>query len=251
MNPGGPAHRSALARVPKAVLLAWGAAPAPTKGPRPRWTVEQLLDAAVRLGDDHGIDAVTMSGLANALGSGTMSLYRYVESREDLVVLAADRALGAPAAPSGGTWRERTRNWVLDLRAVYERHPWLTSIPVGTEPLLPSYARRLEAGLACLEPLGLPGERAITVLTLLWTYTRGDAEQAAQLAALASDASGDDLNTMLSARLRALSNGEGLSRLLAVLDQGAQPAEPSAEHETDEFIAAVDLILGGIEADLA
>ncbi|WP_162181675.1 TetR/AcrR family transcriptional regulator, partial [Glycomyces tenuis] len=118
--------------VPNAVLLAWNRAPATTKGPKPRWTLERLLEAAVDLGDRGGIEAITMSGLAKALGSGTMSLYRYVESREDLVVLASDRALGTPAVPEGGTWRERLRAWVLDLRRTYKEHPWLTAVPVGT-----------------------------------------------------------------------------------------------------------------------
>src|SRR5690606_30689278 len=113
--------------VPKAVLLAWGASAPATKGPKPRWTLEQILDTAVRLGDDDGIEAITMSGVAKALGSGTMSLYRYVESREDLLILAADRALGVGQLPAEDSVPERIRGWVRDLRKTYEQHPWLTT----------------------------------------------------------------------------------------------------------------------------
>ncbi|AUS77020.1 hypothetical protein C1701_00130 [Actinoalloteichus sp. AHMU CJ021] len=235
-------HEGNLAppQVPRAVLLAWGRSPATTKGPRPRWTLEQLLAAAVRLGDEQGIDAITMSGLAKALGSGTMSLYRYVESREDLVILAADHALGPGGAPEGAGWRDRLRAWVRDLREAYERHPWLTAIPVGTEPLLPSYLHRLESGLACLEPTGISGERAVTVLTMLWTYTRGEVEQSAQLATLAEEAA-TGVNEVLAARLRALT-GDALPRVLATLEQEA--ASTASDH--DEFDAAISIVLDGL-----
>lgn len=91
-----------------------------------------------------------MSGLAKVLGSGTMSLYRYVESREDLLMLAADHALGPGPAPHEKGGQDRLRGWVKDLRRTYERHPWLTSMPVGTEPLLPRVLVVTE-GVACLQ----------------------------------------------------------------------------------------------------
>ncbi|WP_016698910.1 TetR/AcrR family transcriptional regulator [Actinoalloteichus spitiensis] len=226
--------------VPRAALLAWGRSPATTKGPRPKWTLERILEAGVRLGDEQGIDAITMSGVAKALGSGTMSLYRYVESREDLVVLTADRALGPGATPEGADWRNRLRAWVRDLRSAYERHPWLTAIPVGTEALLPSYLHRLESGLACLEPTGIPGERAVTVLTMLWTYTRGEVEQAAQLATLTEEAT-TGVNQVLAARLRALT-GDALPRVLATLEQDTV----SNSSNDDEFDAAISIVLDGL-----
>lgn len=228
-----------LSDVPQAVLLAWGVLPATTKGPKPRWTLDQLLATAVRLGDEGGVEAITMSGLAKALGSGTMSLYRYVESREDLVILAADHALGPGAARGDGTPQDQLRAWVRDLRSAYERHRWLTAIPVGTEPLLPSYLRRLDTGLACLEPLGITGTRAITVLTMLWTYTRGDVEQAAHLAELSSDRPAAEVNKLVAARISALGGGEA-ARVLAALED-----DPGVSDE-EEFDAAIDLIINGL-----
>lgn len=228
-----------LPEVSKAVLLAWGISPQATKGPRPRWTLDQLLTAAVRLGDEHGLDAITMSGLAKAIGSGTMSLYRYVQSREDLVILAADHALGRGAQPEGPAWQDRLRAWVRDLRRAYEQHPWLTSIPVGTEPLLPSYLHRLESGLVCLEPLAIPGDRAITVLTMLWTYTRGEAEQAAQLAAVAGDVSAAQVNRLVADRIRAMGDERQVSRVLAALADGNAS-------DADEFDAAIEIVIDGL-----
>lgn len=236
---------AALSGIPKAVLLAWGVTPGTTKGPKPRWSLDQILAAAVRLGDEGGIDAITMSGVAKALGSGIMSLYRYVESRDDLLVLSADYALGGGGVPAEGVVQDRIRAWVRDLRQAYERHPWLTAMPVGTEPLLPSYLRRLEIGLACLEPWGLSGTRAITILTMLWTYTRSDVEQARHLAEFVGNRQGADVNELLATRLRALSGGVEHSRVLAALDD-----DPVLEPDVDEFDAAVEFIIAGVRASV-
>lgn len=231
--------------IPKAVLLAWGAAPGTTKGPKPRWSLDQILAAAVRLGDDDGIEAITMSGVAKALGSGIMSLYRYVESRDDLLVLSADYALGGGGVPAEVAVQDRIRAWVGDLRQAYEQHPWLTAMAVGTEPLLPSYLRRLEIGLACLEPWGLSGTRAITILTMLWTYTRSDVEQSRHLAEFVGDRQGAEVNELLATRLRALSGGAEHSRVLAALGE-----DPGLEPDVDEFDAAVQLVIAGVRASI-
>lgn len=232
--------REALSGIPQAVLRAWGVLPTATKGPKPRWALDQILDTAVRLGDEDGIEAITMSGLAKALGSGTMSLYRYVESREDLLILAADHALGPGLSPEDDIGQDGLREWVRDLRRTYTRHPWLTLMPVGTEPLLPSYLRRLESGLACLALMGLSGSRAITVLTMLWTYTRGDVEQTIQLAAFAADHPAD-VNRIVASRVRALSGTARLPRVLAALEHDLAP-----ESDEGEFDAAIDLIIAGL-----
>ena len=231
---------AALRDVPKAALLAWGVTSGTTKGPKPRWTLEQILDTAARLADAEGVTAITMTGIAEELGSATMSLYRYVESREDLVVLTADRALGPGYALDGDTWDDRLRAWVRDLRAAYERHPWLATLPVGTEPLLPSYVRRLEAGLECLGPLGLPSERAITVLTMLWTYTRGDVEQTEHLASSMDNSSNATIGQRLADRLRAVNSGHQLPRVLAALE------ETPLQTDQSEFEAAIDVIITGL-----
>lgn len=115
-------------------------------------------------------------------------------------------------------------------------------MPVGTEPLLPSYLHRLESGLSCLEPMGTSGTRAITVLTMLWTYTRGDVEQALHLASLTGDRPASEATTLLAARLRQLSGSVGVARVLAAL-----ASDVAAESDDDdEFDAAIDLIIAGL-----
>lgn len=233
----------------RALQSAWGIAPAPTKGPRPRLSLEQIVTTAVELGDRDGIDAITMSGVAKQLGSGVMSLYRYVESREDLLILAADAALGSPPSSTreslGGVdddgWRARTAAWAAAMRHTYQAHPWLTALPITSEPLMPSRVRWLEAGLACLDGSGLGGAEAVSVVTLLWTYIRGDVELGASMGASVPEVG--DVNAFLAGRLRAMAPAGEFPRMLAILD-----GEVAGGSDDTDFELAIDVILAGVAA---
>src|SRR5882724_5774957 len=68
---------------------------APTaRGRRPGLTHTRIAQAAIAIADAEGLEAVSMRRVAAALGVGAMSLYRYVASRDDVVVLMVDEAVG-------------------------------------------------------------------------------------------------------------------------------------------------------------
>src|ERR1700731_4436843 len=86
-------------------------------GRPPQRSPAQIPAAAVTIADREGLDAVSMRRVAAELGTGAASLYRYVDTREDLLDLMTDAA-GAeyqPAAPSG--------DWLADLLALGEQAP--------------------------------------------------------------------------------------------------------------------------------
>src|SRR5690242_6048756 len=62
-----------------------------SRGRAPEHTRDGIAAAAVRLADSDGLGAVTMRSVAEALGGGSASLYRYVESRDELVALMVDQ----------------------------------------------------------------------------------------------------------------------------------------------------------------
>ncbi len=66
-------------------------------------TPERVVEAALRLADEHGLEALTMRRLGTALGVEAMSLYRHVASKEALLDALADAIVrawtGAPASP--------------------------------------------------------------------------------------------------------------------------------------------------------
>ncbi|MFE2014994.1 TetR/AcrR family transcriptional regulator C-terminal domain-containing protein [Streptomyces sp. NPDC059491] len=87
---------------------------------------ERLVAAALDLADAEGLGSLTMRRVASALGVSTMTLYRHVPGKAELVRLMADAACGeVPLGPVPADWRtglERGARW---LRGVYARHRWM------------------------------------------------------------------------------------------------------------------------------
>lgn len=147
-----------------------------------------IVDAAVALADEAGLEAVSMRRIAEKLGVGTMSLYAHIPGKADLVSLMVDAVLGELYAdagtPAGSAdhWRDRllfvaAANWNL-----WERHPWLLEIS-GARPVLgPHGCLKYEAELRCLEGVGFTDLEMDAVLTLVLTHVEGTAR--ARVAAL-------------------------------------------------------------------
>ena len=72
-----------------------------------------------------------MARVARQLGSSTMALIRYVASKDELLLLMSDAAVGPPPAlPARRSWRTRLQQWALAVRDVWWRRPWLLELPV-------------------------------------------------------------------------------------------------------------------------
>ncbi len=114
---------------------------------------EEITAAAIVIADGEGLDAVSMRRVAADLGTGAASLYRYVETREDLLDLMID-ATGAEYV-----FPRPTGDWLADLlaigdqaRAIMRRHPWLPSLLITRPVLGPNGLVLLEHVLAALAP---------------------------------------------------------------------------------------------------
>jgi len=113
----------------------------------------EIAAAAVGIADQEGLDAVTMRRVAAELGTGAASLYRYVETREELLDLMADAAGGEYSLP------ERSGDWLAGLLAIGEQsrlilrhHPWLAGLVINRPVLGPNGVALLEHALAVLAP---------------------------------------------------------------------------------------------------
>jgi AcrR family transcriptional regulator len=126
------------------------------RGPKQRLTVDEVVDAAIEIADRLGLSALSMRGLAQQLGLGAMTLYTYVPSRNDLIVLMVDQVLGRtelPELPDDLADRLAliARTQYADVRA----HPWLLEVS-GLRPWLgPNSADRYEWQLSAVEGIGL------------------------------------------------------------------------------------------------
>ena len=96
-------------------------------GRKPRFSRDQIAAAALAIADAEGFEAVSMRRIAAALGAGTMTLYHYVRTKEDLVALMDDALMGEVLVPPGELptgWREAIAAVARRTRAVFVRHPW-------------------------------------------------------------------------------------------------------------------------------
>ncbi|HEX2133296.1 MAG TPA: TetR/AcrR family transcriptional regulator [Actinophytocola sp.] len=163
----------------RSMELLWGTKPAPTRGRKPGMTVETIVAAAVEVADAEGLDGLSMRRVADALGVGTMSLYRYVPSKAELHDLMLDAVMGEdpPLDLVTGGWRaglERLARASLD---GYVRHPWLLRASLTRGAMGPNQTATLDAVLGALDGIGLTGGERMAVVELVVGYVRGVAQQ--------------------------------------------------------------------------
>src|SRR5437764_691922 len=95
-------------RLPPSITLAWGLENRAARGPRRGLTLDSVVNAGIKVALTEGLAALSMGRVARELGVGTMSLYRYVAAKDDLLTLMFDAGMGpAPALdPEAQDWRE-------------------------------------------------------------------------------------------------------------------------------------------------
>ena len=148
------------------------------RGPQPAYSRDQIAEAAVKIADAEGIDAVSMRRVAAAIGTRATSLYRYLRAKEELLDLMVDRAMGETRLPArSGVWRPDLRAIAHHLRDVVKRHPWLTAIPVFRPALGPNSLALTEATLEALDGHGLDADGMMAIAAVLTTFARGYAAE--------------------------------------------------------------------------
>lgn len=156
--------------------LLWHGLPAPEKGPRPRLSLPQIVDAAVALADEGGLDGLSMRTLARELGVGTMSLYRYVPSKTELLNLMLD-SVSAPAAEDSEAvhrgWRTALEAAARSTRRMFLRHPWVLQAS-WTRPVMgPNSMAAMDLRLSGLHGLPLSDREKMGVLSAVDAYVMG------------------------------------------------------------------------------
>src|ERR1700729_1060634 len=153
------------ARLPPGLDLLWGRRGPGKRGPRPGLSADAIVDAASRLADAEGLEGVSMARVAAELGFTTMSLYRYVDSKEELLQLMWNAsARGAEdLVLEGDGWRPRLRMWAIVQRDMIDLHPWISQMPMAAPPVAPNSLRFVERGLATMDGTGLTDAPKIQV----------------------------------------------------------------------------------------
>ncbi len=155
----------------RTLALLWRRAEGGTRGPRPKLSVDAVVDAAIALADEAGLQAVSMRTLAGRLGVSAMTLYTYVPGKAELLDLMLDALwLAMPREPDPTVLSVADAN-----RALYAAHPWAARVTTSRPPLGPGMLAKYEHELGAFE--GFSDVERDAALTLVLGFVQGIAAQ--------------------------------------------------------------------------
>lgn len=223
------------------------------RGRAPAYSREQIADAAVAIADAEGLDAVSMRRVANRIGAGPMSLYRYVRGKDELHQLMVERGsrwvrdnwTGSP----GDGWAQTLRGLALATRRCVLRHPWWPQLVAVVDLDGPAGLELLETVLGSLDGLGLDIDQMLEVTSVVRIFALGYAQaESRRLAVLAETGrSEDEVRMRLQPYVMSLIESGDHPYLARVVIDARTP------HDTDRdalFERALDRVLAGIAATL-
>ncbi|MDQ0642298.1 TetR/AcrR family transcriptional regulator C-terminal domain-containing protein [Microbacterium murale] len=243
-------HDEAKPEWSRGIALAWGVAPPAQRGPKREFTLDQVIDAALAIADADDIDAVTMPSVAASLGLTAMSLYRYVGSKEILLLLLQERGMGTPPSSIADAdgWRAGLEAHAAAAAEVYRLHPWMLDITIRGIATTPNNLAWLEAGLAALESTSLTRKERVAVVLQVSGHARfralverGYGERVTEAEAALSAVVRDEAEL-----IRGLITDERFPELHATLATGAL-----VDEDFDNFDFGLARILDGVAQYLA
>lgn len=168
--------------------IIWMRSEKPARGPAPAYSRERIAAVAIEIADAEGLDAVSMRRIATELGTGAMTLYRYLPAKEDLFAVMTDQAVDFQAQEPSGDLRADLATLARRYREVLCRHPWLAPLLATRSMIGPNFLRGMERDFALLEGRGLRIDEMLDVLNLIRNWVNG----AVQAELAAADQSGAD-----------------------------------------------------------
>jgi AcrR family transcriptional regulator len=243
------------ASLPEGVAITWGLGKQPQRGPKRELSIDQIIKAAIEIADQDGLSALSMNRLATSLGFTTMSLYRYIPSKDDLLLLMQDTACEISFSENEEMdWREKMREYVRLNISLLIKHPWFSDIPISGVPVTPNQLKLVDRALGCTRELPLNDYEKMSVVLLLSGYARScgiilkDMDKALQSGKSPGAFTGLDY----SSALKKLVTPEQFPNLYPVIMSGAYTEENEEENTVgNDFDFGLERILDGIEQFLS
>ncbi len=199
----------------------------------------RVLQAAVALADEAGLEAFSMRALAQDLGVVPMALYKHVANKDELLDGMVDTVFSEIELPSEDLeWRTAMRHRATSAREALQRHSWAIGMMESRRPG-PANLRNHNAVMGCLRRAGFPFAMAIHAYSLQDAYIYGFALQERDLGFETSESAGE------AAQRRAQTIGalEDYPHLVEIATKLPQSGYDNAI----EFAWGLDLILDGLD----
>jgi AcrR family transcriptional regulator len=238
----------------RTIATLWGTRQLPRRGPKHTLTTEQVIAAAVEIADsDQDLAPLSMRRVAESLGVGTMSLYTYVGSREELVEAMLDKVYGEAVEQLGArgdaAWQDGLRrvaqvNWDL-----YLRHRWVLQVFTGRPPLGPHAIAKYERELSAIDGIGLTDIEMDAVITLVHTHVEGvarrriEADRAVRRTGISDAQWWERVQPLLAEVLDAAE-----FPIAARVGEAAGQAHQAAHNPEHAYAFGLDRLIQGVEA---
>jgi len=203
-------------------------------------TKERVLDAAMRLADDGGIDGLSMRKLGQALGVEAMAVYYHFANKERVIDGIVDRVYQEIDVPvAGADWKIAMRQRAFSVRDALLRHRWAIGLMESRTNPGPASLRHHDAVIGCLRADGFDMAATATAYSLLDSYIYGFALTKMNLPF--DDTS--DIVELSETMLAPFPEGE-YPNLMAFLTEHAML--PGYDY-ADEFGLGLEVVLDGLE----
>jgi AcrR family transcriptional regulator len=197
-----------------------------------------VLQAAVELADDSGLEALTMRKLGRALGVEAMSLYNHVDDKEDLIDGIIDVVVSEFSVPaSAADWKDAVRGTAGSVRHVLLRHPWACGLIESQSRGGPARLHYLDSVIGVFRAAGFSIEQAFHANLAIDSYVYGYALQEVSWpfdSETMPEAAGDFAQALPSGEYR------HLAEMATMIAQSHRDAD-------GDFAFGLDLILDGLE----
>ena len=138
------------------------------RGPIPLHSRESIAAAGIKIADEEGFESVTMRAIARSLGTAAPALYRYVNSREEIIELMVDAAIGTPPLiEPGPTWTDTMLKLANTQLLHHQSHAWLIQAALGARSFGPNTLAWFEGYLMALKNLEVPAAMKMELIALV------------------------------------------------------------------------------------
>ncbi|HEY3558358.1 MAG TPA: TetR/AcrR family transcriptional regulator C-terminal domain-containing protein [Kribbella sp.] len=226
--------------------LLWSNQPAPSRGPKPAITLAAIAEAAIRIADAEGLDAVSMQRVAGELPVTKMALYRYVPGKTELVAVMSDLAMGAPPDRPESPWRDALYTWSMDLYDGFLRHPWLVQSTIGRRLLGPNELAWIERGVGALAGTGLSGGEQLDSILVITSHIRNIVQQSTTFPGLTTGLTEEDMQQSLAGILA--TEAARFPHLVAAMSTTAGSENQGLEFGLQRILDGLELLVNDRKA---
>jgi AcrR family transcriptional regulator len=203
-------------------------------------TRERILESALALADESGIDALSMRKLGQSLGYEAMSLYNHVANKDDLLDGMLDLVLAEMDPPEPDQGLAGIRKAAISAYAALKRHPWAAGLLMAPARVRPARLAFMDALLGALRVAGFSPETTFHAYHVIDAHIIGFALwQSTHNFSLPEEIT-DDLRGFLDRMLPENSYPD-------LHLHGLQHLEPGPLQDTSAFEYGLDLLLAGLE----